>query len=35
VIEKSIWENDTKPETRERLLRDSFAETLYIADTWF
>ena len=35
VIEKSIWENDLKPETRERLLRDSFAETLYIADTWF
>lgn len=35
VIQKSVWENDLKPETRERLLRDSFAETLYIADTWF
>jgi len=35
VIEKNIWENDLKPETRERLLRDSFAKTLYIADTWF
>jgi hypothetical protein len=35
VIEKSIWENDLKPETRERLLRDSFAKTIYIADTWF
>ena len=35
VIEKSIWENDLKPEIRERLLRDSFAETIYIADTWF
>lgn len=35
VIEKSIWENALKTETRERLLRDSFAETIYIADTWF
>ena len=35
VIEKSVWENALKPDTRERLLRDSFAETIYIADTWF
>ena len=35
VIEKSIWTHGLKPEMRERLLRDSFAKTVYIADTWF